>query len=73
MQKVNATQGLLVAWGGLTKDANQEADNLFFSIRIWEEDDIINEVMKNYEKFGDDLKAELPLKKIWTLVEEEPE
>jgi predicted Mrr-cat superfamily restriction endonuclease len=36
-------------------------------------DDIINEIMKNYEKFGDDLKAELPLKKIWTLVEEEPE
>jgi predicted Mrr-cat superfamily restriction endonuclease len=41
--------------------------------RIRGGDDIINEIMKNYEKFGDDLKAELPLKKIWTLVEEEPE
>ena len=73
MQRVNATQGLLVAWGGLTKDGYQEADRLFFSIRIWEEDDIINEIMKNYEKFDNDLKAELPLKKIWTLVQEEPE
>lgn len=73
MQRANATQGLLVAWGGLTKDASQEADRLFFSIRVWEEDDIINEIMRNYEKFDNDLKAELPLKRIWTLVEEEPE
>ena len=28
--------------------------------------------MKNYEKLGDDPKVELPLEKIWTLVEEEP-
>lgn len=28
MQNVSATQGLLVAWGGFTKDAIQEAKNL---------------------------------------------
>ena len=36
MQNVTATQGLLVAWGGFTKDAIQEAKNLFFSVRLWD-------------------------------------
>jgi predicted Mrr-cat superfamily restriction endonuclease len=35
MQRVNAKQGLLVAWGGFTKDAIQEARNIFFSMRLW--------------------------------------
>jgi hypothetical protein len=28
-------------------------------------------VTKHYEEFDEDLKAKLPLKRIWTLVEEE--
>jgi restriction system protein len=70
MQRVNAKQGLLVAWGGFTKDAIQEARNVFFSIRLWDQGDLIDEVLTHYEQFSDELKAELPLKRIWTLVEE---
>jgi restriction system protein len=70
MQKVGATQGLLVAWGGFTKDAIQESKNMFFSIRLWDQGNIIDEIIKNYQKFNDELKAELPLKQIWTLVDE---
>jgi restriction system protein len=70
MQKVGAAQGLLVGWGGFTKDAIQESKNLFFSIRLWDQGDIIDEIIKNYQKFNDELKAELPLKQIWTIVEE---
>jgi restriction system protein len=62
---------LLVAWGGFTKDAIQEARDDFFLIRLWDQGGLLNEIVKHYEQFDDELKAELPLKRIWTLVEEE--
>lgn len=65
-----ADYGLLVAWGGINIKADQEMSRSFFSIRLWDQDKIVDEIMKNYEKFDDSIKAELPLKKIWTLVEE---
>lgn len=71
MQRVNAKQALLVAWGGFTKDAIQESRNVFFSMRLWDQGALLNEISKHYEQFEDELKAELPLKKIWTLVEEQ--
>jgi restriction system protein len=71
MQRVNAKQGLLVAWEGFTKDAIQEARNVFFSMRLWDQGVLLNEISKYYEQFEDELKAELPLKRIWTLVEED--
>ena len=45
---------------------------MFFSIRLWDQGNIIGEIIKNYQKFNDELKAEaeLPLKQIWTLVDE---
>ncbi len=70
MQRVHATQGLLVAWGGFTKDAIQESKSQFFTIRLWDQGNIIDEVIKNYDKFDDELKTELPLKQIWTLVDD---
>lgn len=65
-----ADYGILVAWGGLNNVADQEMSRSFFSTRIWEQGDIIDEVLKYYDKFDDELKAELPLKRIWTIVEE---
>jgi restriction system protein len=71
MHNVNAKQGLLAAWGGFTKDAISEAKSLFFSVRLWDQGDIIDEIIRHYEMFNDELKAELPLKRIWGLVEDE--
>ena len=59
MQRVNAKQGLLVAWGGFTKDAIQVARNVFFSMRLWDQGTLLNEIVKYYEQFEDELKAEL--------------
>jgi hypothetical protein len=36
-----------------------------------EQGDLLDEIEKHYEEFDEDLKAKLPLKRIWTLVEEE--
>ena len=71
MQRVKATQGLLVSWGGFTRDALLESRTDFFSIRLWDQGDIIDEIIKCYDKFDSDIKAELPLKRIWLLVNEE--
>jgi len=71
MSKVGAEQGLLVAWGGFNNAAIQEAKDAFFSIRIWDQGALLEEIFKYYERFDDELKAELPLKKMWGLVLEE--
>lgn len=71
MTKVRADQGLLVSLGGFTNIAIKEAKDAFFSMRLWDAGDLINEIFKHYDRFDDELKAELPLKRIWSLVVEE--
>jgi len=44
---------------------------VFFNIRLWDQGELMEEIFRHYEKFDDELKAELPLKRIWTLVVEE--
>ena len=70
---MRADQGLLVSWGGFTQSAAQEAKDVFFSMRLWDQDALLGEIFKHYEKFDDELKAELPLKRIWGLVVDESE
>jgi len=71
MPKVRAEQGLFVSWGGYNSEARKEAKDTFFTIRLWDQGNILHEIFKYYEKFDDELKAELPLKRIWGLVVEE--
>jgi len=68
MSKVRAEQGLLVAWGGFTNQCIHEARDAFFSIRLWDQGNLLESIFKYYELFDDELKAEIPLKKIWALV-----
>jgi restriction system protein len=73
MSKFGSEQGLLVSWGGFTKNLNQDARNDFFKVRLWDQGEIVNAVLKNYEGLDDEIKAELPLKRIWVMVPEEAE
>lgn len=66
-----AKQGLLVSWGGFNSKALQDSRKLFFSIRLLDQGELLDEIAKYYDKFDDELKAELPLKRIWALVKEE--
>lgn len=65
-----ADQGLLVASGGVTQPARREMRSQFFSVRVWDADDLIDALFRNYHKLDKALQAELPLKRIWTLVED---
>lgn len=71
MSKVRADQGLLVAWGGFKDTTLKEARDAFFSIRLWDAGDLLEEIFKYYSKLDDEIKAELPLKRIWGLIVEE--
>jgi restriction system protein len=71
MRKVKAELGLLVSWSGFNSRVLSEAKEEFFFIRLWTADDILENIFKYYDKFSDEFKAELPLKRIWLLVEDE--
>lgn len=66
-----AEQGLVVSWNGFTSSALKQSRERFFSIRTWDSGDLLKNIFRHYDDFDDGLKAELPLKRIWTLVREE--
>ena len=69
MTNFGAEQGLLVSWGGFTR-AVYEARLNFFKVRLWDSNDLIKAILKNYDNLSDSLQAEL-IKRIWALVIEE--
>ncbi|MCF7855240.1 MAG: restriction endonuclease [Candidatus Pacebacteria bacterium] len=73
MSSHKAEQGLLVSWGGFKSTVQRELAKEFFSIRLWDSGKIVEAILENYDKLPEDLKADLPLKRIWTLVLEEDE
>lgn len=71
MGNFGAKRGLLVSWGGFTKTARQEARRLFFEIRLWDSDAVIDKLQEIYTRLPADVQAEIPLQRIWTLLPEE--
>lgn len=63
-------QGLLVAWGGLTKPAEQIVAQNYFRVRVWSASELLQAIFRNYERLPEEIRTELPLKRVWTLVEE---
>jgi restriction system protein len=71
LQNFHAEQGLLVSWSGYRSSVLQEARQSFFKIRLWDSGDLLGAILRNYDRFSDELQAELPLKRIWALVLED--
>lgn len=71
LRHFGADQGLLVSWGGFKQSVVNEARRLFFEIRLWDAGTLVDMLLRHYDRLPEDLKAELPLKRIWTLVVEE--
>lgn len=68
MQNFHAEQGLLVSWGGFRSSVDRVRADQFFRVRLWDSDDLVDALLDNYEKLPEELRAELPLQRIWTLV-----
>lgn len=71
MQNVQADQGLLVSWGGFKSSVDREIASQFFRVRLWDQDTLIKELLDNYSQLDEDLRAEIPLKRIWTVATQE--
>jgi len=71
MKNFGADQGLIVAWGGYRQSVAKEAARLFFEIRLWDSGDLVRMVQTHYDALPDAIQADLPLKRIWTLVPSE--
>lgn len=67
MQSVQADQGLFVSWAGFKSSVMKEVPTHFFKVRVWNDSDLIEQLLENYEKLDQDVRAELPLKRIWTI------
>lgn len=71
MQRYNADNALLVGWGGFTKAAIVEASSAHFKMRLWDSGDVVTAVQEHYEQLPATVRAEVPLKRVWTLVPDE--
>lgn len=67
MQNINAEQGILVSWGGFKNSVERERANHFFRIRFWGQKELIDEFQREYDKLPEDIRSEVPLKRIWTV------
>lgn len=67
MQNFGADAGLLVSWSGFRSSVDREIPAQFFRVRLWDQDALIEELLASYDKLDDELKAELPLKKVWAI------
>lgn len=69
MESFRGDQGLLVAWRGFKGTVRREArQSSFFAARLWDADDLLDELFEVYERLPDELRSELPLKRVWALV-----
>ncbi len=71
LKRFGANQGLFVSWGGYKTSVLRRTRELFFEVRLWDADDVIDALLEHYDRLPDDIKAELPLKRVWTLALEQ--
>ena len=57
----------LVAWGGFKSNVEQERSNEFFKVRLWNQNDLIDQVLSHYEDLDNYIIGEIPLKSFWTI------
>lgn len=62
-----ADQGLLVAWGGLAGPARNFLKNQGFIIKAWTADDVVEALLRVYDRLPEEIHARLPLRRVWML------
>jgi restriction system protein len=67
VSKFGADEGLFVSWSGFKPNVQKELVGTFFRLRLWSSQELLEQLFAHYENLDADLKAELPLKRIWTI------
>lgn len=69
--KFGADEGLFVAWGGFKSTVPKELAPSFFKVRLWNRNDLLQQLFETYDRLDEDIRAELPLKRIWTVASQD--
>lgn len=70
MGKFHADHALLVGWGGFTQAALAEVAADYFKLRLWDAGEVVKAVQDHYENLPETIRADIPLKRVWTLVQD---
>ncbi|WP_232725653.1 restriction endonuclease [Bacillus sp. FJAT-44742] len=70
MSNFGADFGLLISWSGFKNSVMREVPKQFFKVRLWDSKTVIEEIFKNYEHLSDEIKKEIPIKRVWMLEED---
>lgn len=71
VSKFGAQEGLFVSWSGFKTNVQKELAASFFRVRLWTQKELLEALFAQYDRLDEDLKAELPLKRIWTVAAQE--
>ncbi len=67
VSKFGASEVLFVSWSGFKTNVQKELAPSFFKVRLWTRKELLAQLFAHYDELGEDLRAELPLKRIWTV------
>jgi restriction system protein len=73
VSKFGDHEGLFVSWSGFKQNVFKEMAPSFFKVRLWTRKELLEALFENYDRLDEELKAELPLKRIWTVAAQEEE
>jgi restriction system protein len=71
MPQFGAQHGLIVAWGGFKDSVLKDARRHFFTIRLWDAGALVSALQDGYDRLSPELRAEIPLRRVWALTESE--
>lgn len=63
--------GLFVSWSGFKANVQKELATQYFHLRLWSQKELLEQLFEHYDKLDEDLKAELPLKRVWMVAAQE--
>ncbi len=52
---------------GFKGSVRQEARTSHFAVRLWDADDLLDEVFRHYDALGSELRSRLPLTRVWAV------
>lgn len=67
VSKFGAHEGLFVSWSGFKNNVQRELAGSYFRVRLWSQTELFDALYEVYDKLDPDLRAELPLKRVWAV------
>jgi len=71
VSKFGADEGLFVSWSGFKGNVQKELAASYFKVRLWTQKELLEQLFAYYDQLDEDLKAELPMKRIWMIAAQE--